>query len=232
MTSMKRLNPVDKMFCDSCSTKEDLITCSVCKLELCDCCFNKCMGNYISKNGIIHDNTHINPVTPFRLYIHLNLEDSKMESLNIYGMDHFVYAVRKSGYLSFRIFDQNKILTKHSNDGELFCKQTEFIPIIREFLDSLNYPEDFIDNIVKDLYNSSKEYKSITIFFFLEGGHILESDNINHLESPIIAWEGSSDVIGCSRTEECLKANIKQFKLDKKKITGNYTRTVEIYQIV
>jgi hypothetical protein len=229
---MRKHNLVDRMSCDSCSTKEDLITCTVCEIQLCDSCFNKCMGNYIAKDGTIHDNSHVDPVTPYKFYILLNLEESKTKMLNIYGMDDFVYAVRKSGYINFKIFNQNKDLSERCSEFGLICKQTEFIPVMREFLDSLNYPEDFIDNIVKDLYNSSKEYKSINILFYRHGGHKLESEDITHLKSPLIAWRGSSKIAQNYDWEKQIRDDAKLFKIDRGNLVGNYTRTVEIYQVI
>lgn len=225
------------MACNFCSLVyvEKYLICQLCGIKLCDNCFNKTINTLITDDGIIHDSSHSNITTnlteekiyqPSKLYISFTLKDPLKCIFTIDNLKDFKNIVSSSKYLTYKIYN----LDRREKGIDLFCKQTDCILLIREFLDSLNYPEDFINCILKDLLNDIKEYKFVNISFSFSNYNLKSEDSVFHLKYPLLFWKGYYTISSKEINNSILSDIIKTFKEYSKinKSIVNYSASLMI----
>lgn len=209
------------MFCDLCSLEllENDLPCPTCKKIVCDKCYNKTIGTYVTLDGTLHDNSHFldDIKESINLYISFNLKEIPKCLFSIKEIDNFS-AIASNNYLNYKIY-LKKI--KYIVYDVLICRQVNLIPIIREFFDSLNYPEQLIDIFLRDLLKTTKNYNIIIISFCKSPYNLFSMAEVKHYSDILLLWEGFTEFM---ETNE-LASKKKYEKITKK---SNYSVSIAL----
>ena len=194
------------MSCDLCSVElsESIPPCSICKKCVCDKCYNKTIDNYVALDGTIHDNSHFlmedEIKDPINVYISFNLKEITKCVFGIEGVDNFSSRASNNSHFNYKIFVRKK---EYIVFDVLICRQVNLILLIREFLDSLNYPEQLIDTFLKDLLRMTRGYNYIMISFCESPYNLFSTDKVKHYTDILLLWEGFTEFI--ETNEICVK---------------------------
>jgi hypothetical protein len=111
------------------------------------------------------------------------------------------------------------ILDKEIN---ITCRRSDFTILITELLESLDYPESIVKNIILDLLASCSYFKMITFRCIRSPYNVTSSHPFNHIKGALIIWSGDLQEQEVHNEEETISRLRNMTKLLKEDIKSKY----------